>query len=196
MIRVLLLLQLLASPGASTLIGPRDALWIRSLVHTEFQDTLWIRPDSTVSLPYLGEIKVLPMPVKAWRDTLNRLYARYFTEPAIDVLPLRVVYVFGDVKRPGRYFLPVGSGVVEALALAGGPNVYANLKGATLRRGETLQKIDLKGILQGKHPDLELQSGDVLFVPQKSFIFRITNFQTLVALASLAWSVYLTFWRR
>ncbi len=196
MIQWLLVLQVFSSPGHATLIGPRDALWIRSLVHTEFQDTLWIRPDSTVSLPYLGEIKLAPMPVKVWRDTLNHLYARYFTDPAIDVLPLRVVYVFGDVKRPGRYFLPVGSGVVEALALAGGPNVYANLKGATLRRGEHLQRLNLQAILQGDQPDLELQSGDVVFVPQKSFIFRITNFQTLVALASLAWSVYLTFWRR
>jgi len=195
---IALLLSLLATASApqGNLIGPRDALWIRSLVHTEFQDTLWIRPDSTVSLPYLGEIKVAPMSVKAWRDTLNQLYAQYFTDPAIDVLPLRVVYVFGDVKKPGRYFLPVGAGVVEALALAGGPNVYANLKGTTLRRDQHLQKVNLEQILRGKQPDLELRSGDVLFIPQKSFIFRITNFQTLVALASLAWSVYLTFGRR
>ncbi len=191
-----LILMALGASSQGNLIGPRDALWLRSLVHVEFQDTLWIRPDSTVSLPYLGEVKMPPMTAKAWRDTLNTLYTRYFTDPAIDVVPLRVVYVFGDVKRPGRFFLPVGSGVVEALALAGGPNVYANLKGATLRRGEHLQKVNLKEILQGKKPDLELRSGDVLFVPQKSFIFRITNFQTLVALASLAWSVYLTFGRR
>ncbi len=196
MIPLLMALQVLGAAGNPIYVGPRDALWIRSLVHTEFQDTLWIRPDSTVSLPYIGEMKVAPMPVKAWRDTLNLLYARYFANPAIDVLPLRVVYVFGDVKRPGRYFLPVGAGTVEALALAGGPNVYANLKGATLRRGNHLQAINLERILRGDRPDLELQSGDVLFVPQKSFIFRITNFQTLVALASLAWSVYLTFWRR
>jgi polysaccharide export outer membrane protein len=82
-----------------------------------------------------------------------------------------IVYVLGDVERPGGFVLDRRSSlsVIQALALAEGTKSSASLNKARLIRasGEQRQEIPLKlrMILQSKSPDIVLQSGDIIFVP-------------------------------
>jgi polysaccharide export outer membrane protein len=82
-----------------------------------------------------------------------------------------IVYVLGDVERPGGFVLDRRSSlsVIQALALAEGTKSSASLNKARLIRatGEQREEIPLKirSILQSKSPDLILQSGDIIFVP-------------------------------
>ena len=82
-----------------------------------------------------------------------------------------LVYVVGSVGRPAAYVMENNGRmtVLEVLALAGGANRTASLNGTRIirRNGTSLQEIAvaLKPILSAKANDVELQPGDILFVP-------------------------------
>ncbi len=95
-----------------------------------------------------------------------------------------IAFVVGNVHRPTRVVLEKTSHitVLRALAIAEGANPTANLhKAKIIRKGEngpTEVPIDLKEIIQAKAPDVTLQAGDILFVPDsssKSSIEKIEN---------------------
>jgi polysaccharide export outer membrane protein len=59
--------------------------------------------------------------------------------------------------------------VLQALALAGGPNHTAKMGGTRIIRkgpnGMVETKVPLKKMLEAKAPDINLQADDILFVP-------------------------------
>jgi polysaccharide export outer membrane protein len=85
-----------------------------------------------------------------------------------------LVYVVGDVIRPGGF--PVdptrGLTVVQALSLAWGPTQNAATgKGLLIREqkgGRTLTALNLKRLLRGEDPDIPVEDGDILFVPDSA----------------------------
>jgi len=86
------------------------------------------------------------------------------------VLRAGVVYVIGDVGKPGGYAMEDKNGVsvVQALALAQGVNRTAKSKGMLIRttaghRTET--ELTLNRILANQAPDPRLQDGDIVYVP-------------------------------
>jgi polysaccharide export outer membrane protein len=82
-----------------------------------------------------------------------------------------IVYVLGDVTRPGGFLIDRRSTltVVQALALAEGTVPSANLTKAQLVR--TVQgtreeiPLNLRMMFKSQSPDVPLQAGDILFVP-------------------------------
>jgi uncharacterized protein involved in exopolysaccharide biosynthesis/protein involved in polysaccharide export with SLBB domain len=82
-----------------------------------------------------------------------------------------LVYIVGDVIRPGGFPVdPVqGLTVVQALALAWGPSQNAAVGKAVLIReqkdGRTMIALDLKRMLRGKDPDQRVEDRDIIFVP-------------------------------
>jgi polysaccharide export outer membrane protein len=97
-----------------------------------------------------------------------------------------IVYVLGEVTRPGGYVLNSTGGitVLQVVAVAGGPTHVASAgKTRLLRRTENgfqEQQIDLKKLLRGKVPDVSVRDEDILFVPT-SGIKTALNASTLVA---------------
>lgn len=82
-----------------------------------------------------------------------------------------IVYVLGEVNRPGGFVMQ-DSGkitVLQALAQAGGASKDASLSKAVLLRrnakGYATAKLHADKIERGEHPDLELLTNDILFVP-------------------------------
>jgi polysaccharide export outer membrane protein len=95
----------------------------------------------------------------------------------ISVSRSKLVYVIGDVHKPGGFTLSQRRSVsaVEALSLAEGPTTSANPRAATILRtpadgSPTRQKIpiDMKKVLAGKAEDVQLQPNDVLFIPDNT----------------------------
>jgi len=95
----------------------------------------------------------------------------------ISVARAEVVYVIGDVHKPGGFTLAQRRTItaVEALSLAeGATNTAAPQKARILRISSdgapTRQQIpiDMKKILMGKASDIELQPKDVLFIPDNT----------------------------
>lgn len=81
-----------------------------------------------------------------------------------------IVYVLGEVGRPGGFLIDRHSNitVLQALALAEGLQPSASIKKATLLRksGDTNQLIavNIRKILNAEAPDLPVREGDILYV--------------------------------
>ncbi len=82
-----------------------------------------------------------------------------------------IVYVLGDVARPGGYVMNNDSQltVLQALAMASGTNRTARENKARLVRRQndslTEQRLELTAMQKGKIPDMPLQPNDIIWVP-------------------------------
>ncbi len=100
-----------------------------------------------------------------------------------------IVYVLGEVTRPGGYVLNSTGGitVLQVVAVAGGPTHIASAgKTRLLRRSENgfqEQRIDLKKLLRGKAHDVSVRNEDILFIPS-SAIKTALNASALVGIAA------------
>ena len=93
-------------------------------------------------------------------------------QPGDRVVAMRagVVYVIGDVGKPGGYVMDGNGGVtvVQALALAQGMNRTAKSSGMLIRNAAGIKsetQLELNKILANKAADPQLQDGDILYVP-------------------------------
>lgn len=94
------------------------------------------------------------------------------TRPGDRILVARagVVYVVGDVGRPGGYLIENNDTVtvLKAIALAQGMNKTAKYDAKLIRNapsGRTEADLSLKKILANQAADPKLQDGDIVFVP-------------------------------
>jgi polysaccharide export outer membrane protein len=97
-----------------------------------------------------------------------------------------IVYVLGEVTRPGGYVLNSTGGitVLQVVAVAGGTTHVASAgKTRLLRKTENgfqEQQIDLKKLLRGQIHDVPVRDEDILFVPT-SGVKSALNAGTLIA---------------
>ena len=102
-----------------------------------------------------------------------------------------IVYVLGEVTRPGGYVLNStgGTTVLQVVAVAGGPTHLASAgKTRLLRRtksGFQEQRVNLKKLLRGQASDMAVQDEDILFVPS-SGVKSAVNASALVATVGTA----------
>jgi polysaccharide export outer membrane protein len=102
-----------------------------------------------------------------------------------------IVYVLGEITRPGGYVLNSSGGitVLQVVAVAGGPTHLASAgKTRLLRRTENgfqEQQINLKKLLRGKTHDVSVRDEDILFVPS-SAIKEALNASVLLGAAATA----------
>ena len=82
-----------------------------------------------------------------------------------------LVYVIGDVVRPGGFPVDPAQGltVVQALSLAWGPLQNADASRALLiheqKGGRTITVLNLKRMIHGQEPDQPVHDRDILFLP-------------------------------
>jgi polysaccharide export outer membrane protein len=86
-----------------------------------------------------------------------------------------LVYVVGDVIRPGGFALEPGQPmtVLQAVSLAWGPSQNAALQKTLLIREQTggsrtVTSLNLKRMLRGQDPDVPIGERDILFVPDSA----------------------------
>lgn len=153
-------------PGAFALTTPRSLLDVLALAGglTEIAD----RHVTVQRADKSGDIVVfLP------NDPSARSHAEIMVNPGDTVLVPKagVVYVLGDVARPGGYVMQDDAKltVLQAVAMASGANKTAKEDATRLIRkvnGNYQESVlPLRAIEQGKKPDMQLESDDVLYVP-------------------------------
>jgi polysaccharide biosynthesis/export protein len=114
------------------------------------------------------------------KDLLMSANPRYnvmvYPGDEVKVPPAGIVYVVGQVRRPGGFLLKTNQdlSVLQALALAEGTTSTSAGKSARIIRTEDQSgkkkeiPINLNRILAGKAPDPVLQAKDILFVPNSA----------------------------
>jgi len=84
----------------------------------------------------------------------------------VQVLPPKVVYVAGEVVKPGA--VPIGEAMTisQAIILAGGAKGTARLRKVWIKRGDQQIKVNLKRVLQGRDTDVVLEPDDQILIAE------------------------------
>jgi polysaccharide export outer membrane protein len=111
-------------------IAPGDLLVVRVWNDDALGGRARVRSDGKISLPFVDDV---PAAGVAPRDLARALEVRltgYVNEPHVTVAleeeKLLSVSLVGEVAKPGVYDLLAGSGVLQALAIAGGLTPWAS----------------------------------------------------------------------
>jgi protein involved in polysaccharide export with SLBB domain len=144
-----------------------------------------------ITLPLLGARSVIGIPWSALRESLLVAYRRELKAPSVSLVPLRRVFVLGEVTKPGKYLADPTLNLGGIVALAGGASPQGDLgKLRIVRHGEVIAR---GAALDGAAvPDI--RSGDEIFVDQRSWFDRNSTFVASAAI-SVA-SIIITLVRR
>lgn len=138
-----------------------------------------VTPEGTVSLPAIGTVPAQGLTLNELQRELNERYREQVE--GIEVIPVlaqrapRYVYVLGEVRVPGRYELTGPTTAMQALSMAGGWQMGANLhKIVVFRRGDDWRlmatMLDLHKALYGNQPcapgEIWISDSDVVLVPK------------------------------
>jgi len=150
-------------------LGPGDVLQVSVWGHEELNRVVKVRPDGKISFPFVGDLLVDTLTPEEVRDRLTVQLAEYILNPQVTVVVQEFrtigVQVGGKIKAPGLFRLQPGSSASDAIAMAGGFAVDADVSRVKVssRSGQTVV-IAVTG--QGFQPDVVLSDGDQITVPQ------------------------------
>jgi len=120
---------------------------------------------------------------------------RIQTGDTIVVATAGVVYVIGNVNKPGGYPMTDNQiTVLQALALAGGNSPMAALDRAQIVRqvkgARESVPISVKKILDGRNKDVRLQAEDILFIPGSAGKNAATRSMEAILQAAVGVAIY------
>jgi polysaccharide export outer membrane protein len=158
-------------------LGPEDVVEITVMNHPEFSGKYAINLDGILQYKFVGDIKVNDLTKKELENKLKSIISTYVINPSINVTVIeyksKVIYVLGEVKQPGKYYMRSESiPIREAVVQAGLP-----LQSAAMRKCRIItpdkngrvktRSVDLYAVLYGGNLklNLEMHPGDVLYVP-------------------------------
>ena len=153
-------------------IHPGDQLNVSVYGEPTLTQTVTVLSDSTIEYPMIGRVSLADQTPAQASETLHRAFAKYIRQPIVSVAVLTVgqltVMVLGNVKQPGKYVLPYGSRVTDAIAAAGGVGP-TNGAYPVVRLSETtgVRDANLEDILRhgDTADDLALTDKSAVYVP-------------------------------
>jgi polysaccharide export outer membrane protein len=154
------------------IVGAGDELRIRIWGQVNFSANLHVGREGEIYLPKVGAIHVAGLPLAAVQDhlrqALDRIYRNYEISVDLGAIHSIQIYLTGEARRPGEYTVSALSTLVDAVFSSGGPSGAGSMRHIQLKRdGKTLTDFDLYTLLVSgdKTGDVELQPGDVLYIP-------------------------------
>ena len=161
--------------GPEYRIGPGDQLGIEVWRDPALNRAVIVLPDGKISFPLIGELlaggKTVGQLKKEIEEKLSRYVETLILTVEVRQLNSMHVYVLGRVNAPGRVVLTGNVNVLQALAIAGGPNSFANRSRIRIFRQEgektAIIPYDYDDVTAGKNleTNILLRRGDVVFVP-------------------------------
>ncbi len=153
------------------IIGPGDEVKVVMWGRVNAQYNLVVDRDGNIAIPQLGPMRVAGMTFKDMSAQVIEK-TKQIVGANVDItmggLKSIPVFVLGDVKMPGAYMVGPFATITDALLLARGPNQIGTMRNIQVRRNDkTIATYDLYDLfLKGdKSNDINLQAGDVVFVP-------------------------------
>ena len=160
-------------------IGVADSLRVDVWKNPESSATVVVRPDGTVTLPLVGDLKAAGKTPTQLRDEISRRQAAYVKDESatVTVAVLEVnsyrFTVSGEIQSPGVFTSNRYVNVIEAIAMAGGFTRFAKRNKIVIvrrtRDGKSsyLVPIAFDFISGGGHEEMNLTlvAGDTLMVP-------------------------------
>ena len=160
-------------------LGVGDILEITVWSQKDLNTEATVRPDGTLTMPLVGDIKAVGITPSTLKDTIYKGLGAYVkmsspSEVSVAVKQLKSYRftVQGEVGRPGQFSNDSYVTASEAIALAGGPTRFAKRSAIQLFRRDSKGEsqaltIDYDLIASGKREDLDvwILAGDTIYVP-------------------------------
>jgi len=172
------------SPESNYRFGPGDEIRVTVFREPELSvDRAVIDPAGEVGLPGIGQIMIAGSTADdVSRALAARLNARLLRNAEVSISVLRTtsrtITVEGSVEKPGIFPIVGRVTLLQALALAEGPNDEAALRQVVVFRRDGERRLaaqfDLVDIRTGRAPDPEIRPGDivVLGISRARLIYR------------------------
>jgi polysaccharide export outer membrane protein len=156
-------------------LGPGDIIEVKVYQDKDLSGIYQISSDGTIDFPLIGKIEASNKTASDVAKTIQeRLRDGYFKDPFVSVVVREVVskliYVLGQVEKPGTFPYREGMTIVHAITLAGGLTKIARPNSVVVTRvvdgKENRILVPLKDISEGKAKNFSLMPGDIIFVPE------------------------------
>lgn len=156
-------------------IGEQDTLTITIWKEKDLSGTVVVRPDGKVTVPLVGEIKVVGMTPVQLQNTLTERLRPFITVPQVSVavnqINSRKVYLIGQAMREGTFEINSSTTVLQIIAQAGGLRDFAKRKKIYILRQQGDKQLryafNYDNVIRGRNRDqnIQLQPGDTIVVP-------------------------------
>ena len=153
-------------------VGAGDELRIRVWGQVNFSANLRVSREGEIYLPKAGDVHVAGLAFSSvaahLRKALEQVYRNFELSVDMGEIHSIQVYVTGQARQPGEYTVSALSTLVNAVFLSSGPSGAGSMRHVELKReGKVLADFDLYALLVkgDKTGDVQLQSGDVLYIP-------------------------------
>lgn len=157
------------------LIGPGDLLDIYVWKDEALSRTVTVLPDGKISFPLVGELIASGKTVAQLKKEMETKIVRFLPEPVFTLevkqVNSQMVFVIGRVNAPGRFMLNSTVNVLQALALAGGCNPFADKSKIKIIRNEgdknRIFRFNYDEVVKYDRleENISLKRGDVIVVP-------------------------------
>jgi protein involved in polysaccharide export with SLBB domain len=156
-----------------------DQLDIKFFYNSELNEQVTVRPDGRIALQLIHEIMVAGLTPAQLTDLLTKQYASELDSPEITVIVRsfggQMVYVDGEVYKPGMLNMIAPMTVLQSLSQAGGVKDTAKRKEILIiRRGldnkPVVLVMNMEKVIDGTETsqDLTLMPFDIVYVPKSS----------------------------
>jgi polysaccharide export outer membrane protein len=135
-----------------------------------------VRPDGYVTFPMVGDVFVAAKTIPEVNKVLNEMYEKILPDLHCDLFLERhagsVIYIVGQVKKPGAYTIARPVTILEALSFAEGDIPGAKLNSIIIIRKHEQKmvatRVDLKNTLAFNSDSkfFYLQPNDIVYVPK------------------------------
>lgn len=182
-----------ATPPTDYVVGPNDVLYVNvygrpemgspmgASIGTKIQGSR-VDGNGNIHLPLVGPIKVAGLTIGQVQSQVNSALKRYVKEPwaVVEIAEYRSqpLYLLGQFKAPGTYYMDRPYNLLQALSLANGIDVAtADLRSARVIRDKKILPVDIYDLLRAgeKDQNIWLKAGDTIYVPdnkeQNVFVF-------------------------
>jgi polysaccharide biosynthesis/export protein VpsN len=166
-------------PTEKSTVGPGDIFIMEIVGEKELPREYQVSSDGSVDLPYLHTVQVAGLEPQEIARLVRKLMIEHaiLSDPSVVVQVKeyngRRITILGQVSKPGTFPYTPGLTLIQALSQAGGLTGLANLDRVNLTRrldgGSRTVTISIGGIMEGRAPDVPLQSGDRIFVHERLF---------------------------
>ncbi|NEQ38364.1 MAG: polysaccharide export protein, partial [Okeania sp. SIO3I5] len=171
------------------ILGPGDRINVKFLELEELSALYLIPADASISMPMIGSVSVGGLTIQQFIKVISTEYLRFFKEVpllSVSIVAPRPVNVLisGEIANPGAYTVPLNSGsgdprpgiqnpsITEAIDLAGGATLTADLSQVKVSRGQTSRgrqefQINLWQLITNGDgcQNITLRDGDSIFIP-------------------------------
>jgi len=156
-------------------VGESDVLQVGVWKEPDLSKTVVVRPDGMISLPLIGEVKVIGMTSQEIQEAVAAKLKAYLLNPRVTVeitdIKSRRVFITGEIVRPGLYPLGGPTTVLQLIAQAGGFTPFAKRKSIVILRQENGHQskypFNYSDVVHGRAPqqNIPLAPGDTVVVP-------------------------------